>query len=235
MLTTQITDNEQLVDIPNSLTSEIDYVGSNPDDPATQCQYNLTFHSVYGCPHSCPVYNKKVCNAYGLCGYDTLDRDEPKCFCYSTIGGIACELDPAPHKHNVFTPSSLPWPSADTYNASSRAVRTFRVNKTAYDGTVHSMNVTFDLGEFANIDKIEDADGMRYEYYVGTVPVSAAASGCANHSGAVYQVDPETKACVVAGGWSVDWTLYDPSNAAKGVTLTFGDGDVCDKDGTPRQ
>lgn len=216
-------DNENLVDIPSSLIGEVDSVGS------AQCQFNLTFHSVFGCPHSCPIFNKKVCNAYGLCGYDTLDRNEPKCFCYSTIGGIACEIDP--ENHNTFNPS-LPWPSADAYNDSSIAVHTFAVNKTAYDDTVHSMNVSFDMSAFVNIEKIEDIDGARYEYFVGRAPSDSV--GCKNRSGAVFEVNPATKQCAVAGGWSIDWRLYDPSNAAKGATVTFGDGDVCEKDGTLR-
>ena len=161
-----VCDNEGLVDIPNTLISEIDYYGTEPDNINNQCQYNLTFNSVYGCPHSCPIYNKKVCNNYGVCGYDSTEHNQPKCYCFSHIGGIACEIDP--EQNNIFVPPLKGYNIS--YNLSDIATHQFRVNKTDNNGEVYSMDVAYDLNKFRNVFKINDLDGTMFDYYFGSVP-----------------------------------------------------------------
>ena len=227
-----ICDNEALVDIPNTIISEIDYYGDNADNIDNQCQYNLTFNSVYGCPHSCPVYNKKVCNNYGLCGYDATFKHEPSCYCYSTIGGIACEIDP--EDNNVYTPSTET--TGIGYNLSLATTHQFVWNKTSYNGDIYQMNVTFDLKMFTNIWRIKDLDGTQYDYYFAKVPDKyIEICGNKTRNGVIFQIDEVHNECIIAGGWDINWKLYDLSNPVKGVSLSFGNGDICDKNGDKRQ
>eukprot|EP01083_Nonionella_stella_P064703 168905_1 len=227
-----VCDNEAIVDIPNTIISEIDYVGDEPDNIDNQCQYNLTFNSVYGCPHSCPIYNKKVCNNYGLCGYDATERHEPRCYCYTSVGGIACEI--LEEEHHVFTPSDTAWSMRNAYDLSLETVHQFTINKTAFDGTVYAMNITYDLEIFKNIFKVVDLDGAMYNYYFLRVPDQYAHICPDNNHGTVFQIDEENRKCVIAGGSKLHFSLYDTSNAAKGVSISLNGGDYCEKDGTLR-
>eukprot|EP01084_Bolivina_argentea_P185194 319382_1 len=45
--------------------------------------------------------------------------------------------------------------------------------------------------------------------------------------GYVYQVDFENEQCVIAGGKNVSWELYDGDNPARGVVLTYHNGEYC--------
>eukprot|EP01084_Bolivina_argentea_P130437 230255_1 len=224
-----VCDNEGIVDIPKITISEIDYYGSQPDNINNQCQYNLTFNSVYGCPHSCPIYNKKVCNNYGLCGYDSIEHNQPKCYCFSNIGGIACEI--YGEQNNIFIPQNTEY----KYNLSSIGVHQFTIDKTSFDGKIYSLDVTYDLTNFTNVLKINDLDGTMYDYYFGRVPQQFG-DICADkiNKGLIFQIDETNMECVVAGGYNITWNLYDISNGAKGVSISFDGGDYCDKDGTLR-
>ena len=217
------------MDIPKITTSEIDYYGSNPDNIDNQCQYNLTFHSIYGCPHSCPLYNKRVCMGYGFCGYDSTTNHEPHCFCYSTYGGIACELVNDEH-HEMFVPSNLSEFVID-YDLDDIAVHQFNWTKYNDDGNEFRMNVTYDLGAFKHVFHVKDLDGTQYDYYLGGVP-DEYSTVCGNKTdeGLLFEIisgsEPE---CIIVGGYEFEWDLYDTSNPAKGVSLAFKNGEYCEK------
>lgn len=40
-------------------------------DEPTECGYELTMRSQYGCPKECPITKHGLCNSHGHCAYDT--------------------------------------------------------------------------------------------------------------------------------------------------------------------
>merc|ERR1712228_653643 len=53
--------------------------------------------------------------------------------------------------------------------------------------------------------------------------------------GFVYQINERDGTCIVAGGQLIDWSLYDEDNPARGVKLTYTNGDFCAAKGANRQ
>lgn len=59
------------------------------------CQYEIEFHSIFGCPLSCPMAGRAVCGGNGFCGFD-YTGSAPHCFCYTGSGGDDCTHEPDP-------------------------------------------------------------------------------------------------------------------------------------------
>jgi len=53
--------------------------------------------------------------------------------------------------------------------------------------------------------------------------------------GFVYQINERDESCIVAGGQLINWSLYDNDNPARGVKLTYMNGDFCAAKGANRQ
>lgn len=219
--------------IPGQSESEMDYKLVNGMEEEI-CQYKMEFHTIYGCPSQCPIVGHKLCNGVGLCGYDWSVK-APRCYCYSLWTGDSCtEVDIA----NIFKPKRDPV----TSSSDPKFVKSFDHKLKGPSKKEHSVKVTYDLEKFhAKSSKpyiMNDIDGIVNTYvwnFMGdidmqTVPFSEGDLagqtledlGCEANMGYVYQINPVTGDCLIAGGkTNVSWSLYDQDNPAKGVVLAF--------------
>lgn len=55
-----------------------------------ECEYHMVMRSWHGCPKTCPVTKKGLCNSHGHCAYDD-NKGEAYCFCNGGYGGSACD------------------------------------------------------------------------------------------------------------------------------------------------
>lgn len=78
-------------DAANILDDEVVLTStSNP------CSFEIFLKSSYGCPSSCPMPNKQICNNHGVCDFDSI-QNQPRCFCNPGYEGDDCtDVTPPP-------------------------------------------------------------------------------------------------------------------------------------------
>jgi hypothetical protein len=62
-------------------------------EPRT-CSYHMVMASYYGCPTTCPVTSRGLCDSSGLCKYDSSAK-KAKCKCFKGTHGDDCSLTSA--------------------------------------------------------------------------------------------------------------------------------------------
>mmetsp|Transcript_30408 Transcript_30408/g.48715 ORF Transcript_30408/g.48715 Transcript_30408/m.48715 type:complete len:807 (+) Transcript_30408:30-2450(+) len=240
--------------IPGKSKSEVSYYELGDAAEPELCQYKLEFHTIFGCPSECPIVGNKLCNGVGLCGYDWT-RKQPRCYCYSLFKGDSCtEFDmikmfspkhdpvtadltsPYVHsfEHKLSGPTSKDYSVKVTYD-----LEEFHTDPTKpyimrdLDGYRHTYvwNFMDNIDMSVQISNESNKTLADYGCETHTGYCSDLSGDCKSQSnlvaeaGYVYQINEQTNECVVAGGTNVSWSLYDEDNPARGVVLTFRNGD----------
>lgn len=91
-LTIALVCDDDLKNIPND--------AEEPVEETDTCEYTVIVKSAYGCPTECPVANGHLCNAHGVCGYDT-DGNVAACFCNDGYTGIDCTIADSGKAHGL--------------------------------------------------------------------------------------------------------------------------------------
>lgn len=208
----------------------------------SECTYNLTIKSIYGCPIQCGTYGNALCNSKGLCSFD-FTSTTPKCFCYHRYSGDACQQF-NPQEANVKqTASQLPhsdYTITFHSNSSTNGLVNITYDLSDFHLTVGYYNVSdsdlerADTQYYFNIlDNINSMSSLPQECQSVTGPCDKSTnSQCTNvakvTSGAVFQFNTTTRTCVLLGTKnSYNHSLLDPLNPAKGMILTYTKGGYC--------
>jgi hypothetical protein len=56
------------------------------------CQYELEFETIFGCPLECPFSGRQLCGGHGFCDFDN-DLNAPRCFCEQNWHGADCAVE----------------------------------------------------------------------------------------------------------------------------------------------
>eukprot|EP01083_Nonionella_stella_P049726 132444_1 len=220
------------------------------------CQYKLEFRTVYGCPAQCPIVGTKLCNGVGLCGYDWTIK-APRCYCYSMFRGDSCtqidmknlfkpSLDPVTadtssdyvkqFDHTLIGPGKQEHSVTVTYDLTNFVTpsdKPFILNDV--DGITHTYVMSFGSDVIIDPDVViagnktfGDFNCRLHEGYCTDLDGDCTSSrNLVAETGIIYQIDVEKNECVVAGGRNDTWKLYDEDNPARGLEITFRNGDYC--------